>query len=367
VSLHIQHRFLALTNSAYYQEKRSRPLVLCVRTHRVRLQPPGRAITNARILDDPNCKATLIVAPLALLEQWRQEIVDMTEQDSLKILIYHGPSRPKHVKDVKKYDVVITTYQVGLFTEIVCYTALGYPLTTCTQTLANEWPDELADAKKKKPKKKKNPDHSFIVDDEEEDGTAPKKKRVYGPLMDMAWYRVVLDEAQYIRNARTRVSTAVTHIQSEIRFAIPRSSLLLLTIFRWCLTGTPLINGLNDAYGLLRFIQHHPFGDWDRFREMVRGANDDLAAKRVQHALAGVILRRTKNSELDGRKLIELPPRHEDWVELEFMEDERAMLVLSSLQSPVADPLLLSYSFVEARAQAVFNKLVAKSKTELSI
>jgi SNF2 family DNA or RNA helicase len=41
--------------------------------------------------------------------------VDMTEQDSLKILIYHGPSRPKHVKDVKKYDVVITTYQVSSF------------------------------------------------------------------------------------------------------------------------------------------------------------------------------------------------------------------------------------------------------------
>jgi hypothetical protein len=66
---------------------------------------------------------------------------------------------------------------------------------------------------------------------------------------------------------------------------------------------------------------------------MIRGADDDLAAKRVQHALAGVILRRTKESELDGRKLIELPPRQEDWVALEFMEDERAMLVLSSLPS----------------------------------
>jgi SNF2 family DNA or RNA helicase len=184
--------------------------------------------------------------------------------------------------------------------------------------------------------------------------------------MDITWYRVVLDEAQNIRNPRTRVSTAVTYVQSEIKFVILRSSFVLLTIFRWCLTGTPLINGLNDAFGLLRFIQHQPFGDWDRFKDIVRG-NDDLAAKRVQHALAGVILRRTKDSELDGRKLIELPPRHEDWVALEFMEDERAMLVLSSLQTPVADPLPLSYSFVEARSQAIFNKLVTKSRIEMAL
>jgi SNF2 family DNA or RNA helicase len=104
-------------------------------------------------------------------------------------------------------------------------------LLTIHQTLANEWPDELAEVKKK-PKKQQNADRSFIVNDDEADGTAPKKKRVYGPLMDMHWYRVVLDEAQNIRNARTRASTAVTHVQSEIRFATLPSFRHLLTIFQ---------------------------------------------------------------------------------------------------------------------------------------
>lgn len=128
VSLQVQHRFLALAHPALYQEKRSRPSVLCVQTHRVRIQLPGGVIANIRISDDPNCKATLIVAPLALLEQWRQEIVDMTEQDSLKILIYHGPSRPKHAKDVKKYDVVITTYQVSFSRYDRLLRCLGIPI-----------------------------------------------------------------------------------------------------------------------------------------------------------------------------------------------------------------------------------------------
>jgi hypothetical protein len=92
------------------------------------------------------------------------------------------------------------------------------------------------------------------------------------------------------------------------------------------LTGTPLINGLNDAYGPLRFLQHRPFGNWDRFKEIVKG-DDDLAAKRVQAALAGVLFRRTKESMLDGKKIITLPPRNEDWISLEFMEEERAMSV----------------------------------------
>jgi SNF2 family DNA or RNA helicase len=66
--------------------------------------------------DDPVCAATLIIAPLALLEQWKQEIAVATEEGTFKVLIYHGPSRPKNKKEVQKYDVVITTYHVSYFT-----------------------------------------------------------------------------------------------------------------------------------------------------------------------------------------------------------------------------------------------------------
>jgi SNF2 family DNA or RNA helicase len=36
--------------------------------------------------------------------------------------------------------------------------------------------------------------------------------------MEMNWYRVVLDEAQNIKNQRTRASRVVTHLIADIRY-----------------------------------------------------------------------------------------------------------------------------------------------------
>ena len=94
------------------QEKPCRPLESSAQIHQVRVKYGCVDIANLGSIDDPNCSATLIVAPLSLLQQWKQEILDMTEEGSLKVLIYHGANRPKQVKDVREYDVVLTTYQV---------------------------------------------------------------------------------------------------------------------------------------------------------------------------------------------------------------------------------------------------------------
>lgn len=92
-----------------------------------------------------------------------------------------------------------------------------------------------------------------------------------------------------MQNAKTRVSCAVTHLLADIRYvdSDPKGVATKL-VHRWCLTGTPLINGLTDAYGMLRFVQHRPMGvrytvrlvarllnqirsqDWDRFKELLR-------------------------------------------------------------------------------------------------
>lgn len=39
--------------------------------------------------DDKTCKTNLIIAPKALLQQWKLEI-EMKSQDTLKCLVYHG-------------------------------------------------------------------------------------------------------------------------------------------------------------------------------------------------------------------------------------------------------------------------------------
>lgn len=62
--------------------------------------------------EDPAVKSTLIVAPVALLNQWKLEI-EMKTDDSMKCLIYHGQGKAKTKKELMKYDVVLTTFNVS--------------------------------------------------------------------------------------------------------------------------------------------------------------------------------------------------------------------------------------------------------------
>ncbi|KAI0938712.1 hypothetical protein AcV5_000330 [Taiwanofungus camphoratus] len=262
------------------------------------------AVIVANRSKDPLCKTNLIIAPLALLDQWQLEI-EMKTNCNLKCYIYHGSNKVKKKQDLLKYDVVLTTFH----------------------TLAMEWPDEEAEEKKAKKKKRKD---DFILDDSEEEKKHKKKsKRERGLLMLTEWYRVILDEAQNIRNKRTRISRAVTELHAE---------------YRWCLTGTPIINGLSDAYGLLRFLRIRPWYDWDEFNSHVsrlERKQPGLATTRLQAIFASMLLRRKKDSMLDGKRLIELSPKKVILVKLEFSLEERDI-----------------YKMVELRSQAIFNRFL---------
>lgn len=53
------------------------------------------------------CKGTLLIVPLALVDQWRLEIAEKT---TLKSYVHHGPKRESDPNRLVKFDVVITTY-----------------------------------------------------------------------------------------------------------------------------------------------------------------------------------------------------------------------------------------------------------------
>ena len=53
------------------------------------------------------------------------------------------------------------------------------------------------------------------------------------------WFRIILDEAHYIRNMSTRASSALMNLKG---------------INKWALTGTPIQNGVSDIWTLLSFI-----------------------------------------------------------------------------------------------------------------
>ncbi|KAH8688376.1 SNF2 family N-terminal domain-containing protein [Ilyonectria robusta] len=79
-----------------------------------------------------------------------------------------------------------------------------------------------------------------------------RKRR--GTLNSARWYRTVLDEAHTIRNWSTKQFSAVNDIPAHIR---------------WCMTGTPIQNGLEDLGSLVRFLRVPVLEDIGTFRRHI--------------------------------------------------------------------------------------------------
>lgn len=118
-----------------------------------------------------------------------------------------------------------------------------------------------------------------------------------GGLFSVRWLRVVLDEAHTIKSPKSQISMAATALASDCR---------------WCLTGTPIQNSLEDVYSLLRFLKIEPWGSWAWWNKLVQKPfeeGDERGLKLVQSILKTIMLRRTKSStDREGRPILVLPP-----------------------------------------------------------
>ena len=157
-------------------------------------------------------KTTLIIAPVALIQQWKREIERMLrpEKHQLSVYILHG-GRSTGFDNLKKYDVVLTTFG----------------------TIASEF----------------------------------KRKAIWGPRVGddptstilpilgnrSKFYRVIIDEAQCIKNKSTKAASGCCCIQST---------------YRWCMSGTPMMNSVSELYSLIRFLKIGPYNDSERFNRV---------------------------------------------------------------------------------------------------
>ncbi|KAK4174664.1 SNF2 family N-terminal domain-containing protein [Triangularia setosa] len=123
-------------------------------------------------------------------------------------------------------------------------------------------------------------------------------------LQQVQWHRVVLDEAHWIRN------------QSSKHF---KAALGLKSIRRWCLTGTPIQNRLDDLVSLLTFLHFQPFCLQAVFQrhilEPLRQETPDRGC-RLRCLLGAICLRRSD-------KLLNLPEPIFEQVSITLQADER--------------------------------------------
>ncbi|KAH7568967.1 hypothetical protein ACOSQ2_012429 [Xanthoceras sorbifolium] len=244
---------------------------------------------------------TLVVCPTSVLRQWAEELRSkVTSKGSLSILVYHGSNRTKDHHELAKYDVVITTYS------IVSMEVPKQPLVDKedddekVKTEGDDTPPIYCPSglKRKYPKQKKGADGKLL-------------EIFSGPLAKVGWFRVVLDEAQSIKNHRTQVARACWGLRSKRR---------------WCLSGTPIQNAIDDLYSYFRFLRYDPYAVYKLFCSKIKvpiTKNPAKGYKKLQAVLKTIMLRRTKGTLLDGQPIINLPPKVIELKKVDFTKEER--------------------------------------------
>jgi superfamily II DNA or RNA helicase len=165
---------------------------------------------------------TLVICPMSVVGNWQREAARFAP--TLSVHVHHGPDRESgdaFVKAVQERDIVVTTFSVA-------------------------------------------------VKDTAE-------------LTALEWDRVVVDEAQNIKNSGTRQARAIRAIPARHRVA---------------LTGTPVENRMSELWSIMDFTNPGMFGSANsfhaRFAVPIERYRDQDAAARLRGAVRPFLLRRVK-------------------------------------------------------------------------
>mmetsp|Transcript_16978 Transcript_16978/g.35237 ORF Transcript_16978/g.35237 Transcript_16978/m.35237 type:complete len:1058 (-) Transcript_16978:1674-4847(-) len=141
-----------------------------------------------------------------------------------------------------------------------------------------------------------------------------------GFLSDTNWFRIVLDESQMIKNQRTSIFKSILALQAT---------------HRWCLTGTPIENTLDDLWSQFQFLRFdancpHGYSEWKKRwklpleRERLT-ENKKRKIEQFQIMLGPVCLRRRKRDQHHGQEILSLPPVTIEIHEIQFSTEERSI------------------------------------------
>jgi len=184
----------------------------------------------------PEAGPTLLVCPMSLVGNWQREVAKFAPE--LRVHVHHGGERMKgkeFARAVADADLVVTTYVLAA--------------------------------------------------------------RDAAILSTVDWHRVVVDEAQAIKNAATRQAVAIRALPARHRIAV---------------TGTPVENRLADLWSIMEFANPGLLGSATvfraRFAEPVERRGDEVAAEKLRRLTGPFVLRRLKT---DKSIIADLPEKIE--------------------------------------------------------
>ena len=117
-------------------------------------------------------------------------------------------------------------------------------------------------------------------------------------LYKYEWFRIISDEAHYIKGRTIQTAKAVYELSG---------------IHKWCLSGTPIQNKLDDMFSLIHFLKLEPWSDyvwWNTYINKPNEKGDPIVFQILQTILRPILLRRTKKTQnKDGELIIQLPEK----------------------------------------------------------
>jgi SNF2 family DNA or RNA helicase len=126
-------------------------------------------------------------------------------------------------------------------------------------------------------------------------------------FLQQTFHYLILDEAQAIKNSRTKTSSIVQQINANHRL---------------CLTGTPMENNLEELWSLFNFLMPGFLGNQKQFRSFFRNPiekeEDSDKKSLLIHRVQPFLLRRTKQEVVK-----ELPPKTETILRIELAGSQR--------------------------------------------
>ena len=189
---------------------------------------------------EPAPYTTLVVAPMSLLAQWESEAIKSSKTGTMKSLIYYGNEKSTNLQ------------------------------TLCSTANASNGPNVIITS-------------YGVVLSEFNQVASPGGDRGSG-LFSVEFFRVILDEAHTIKNRQAKTSKACYELAAK---------------HRWVLTGTPIVNRLEDLFSLVRFLRVEPWANFSFWKTFITVPFESKEFSRalnvVQTVLEPLVLRRTKD------------------------------------------------------------------------